>query len=186
MFYIALSATWIVVCTWSSAWELGEKKERSIFPLKKRENFANNMHQWVKDICVCLLCTVRICWPSWRNSHAVGFWQYWMLQAITCDPLIPSFISCSAQALCNPAPPFHPLSFHLITCSECFCASFHFWNSWNLCLPHGDCIVGVCFHSWNSCPESVSSTRSLHCGLWGSFIIMVEGEAVFWICQKTS
>jgi hypothetical protein len=91
-----------------------------------------------------------------------------MLQAITCDPLIPSFISCSAQALCNPAPPFHPLSFHLITCSECFCASFHFLEQL----------------------EFVSSTWRLHCGCMFpllkqlSRICVFRTELALWVMRE--
>ncbi len=123
---------------------------------------------WKIHVCVCVLCTVRICWPSWRNSHAVGFWQYWMLQAITCDPLIPSFISCSAQALCNPAPPFHPLSFHLITC---------FW-------------MLLCLFPLLEQLEFVSSTWRLHCGCMFpllkqlSRICVFHTELVLWVMRE--
>lgn len=132
-------------------------------------------------------------WSQWEYADQVG--ETLMLSVfdnIECCkqlPAIPWFHRSSH------AVPKHYVTLHLLSTLSHFIwlpafvhlsTLFHFWNSWNLCLPHGDCIVGVCLHSWNSCPESVSSTRSLHCGLWGSFIIMVEGEAVFWICQKTS
>jgi len=134
-------------------------------------------------MCVCVLCTTRIRWLSWRGSHAIDFWQHWMLQVITYNPLIPSFISCSAQTLCNRAPPFHPLSFHLITYFLMFflhlSTLFHFWNNWTLCLPHGDCIVGASFHSLKQ--MSTIFVFHLELALWVMkiFIIVVEGEVVF-------
>jgi hypothetical protein len=121
-------------------------------------------------MCMCVLCTMKICWASWRGSHVVDFWQHWMLQVITCDPLIPSFISCNPQTLCNHAPPFHPLSFHLITSFLmllCIFPLFSTFETIEICVFHMEITLWVHLSTLrNNYPQFVSSTWSLHCGLW--------------------
>jgi hypothetical protein len=94
-----------------------------------------------------------------------------MLQAITYDPLILSFISCGAQTLCNHAPPFHPFSFHLITCFLmllCIFPLFSIFEIVRICVFHMEIALWVHLSTlWNNCPQFVSSTWNLHCGLWG-------------------
>jgi hypothetical protein len=126
-----------------------------------------------------------------------------MLQAITCNPLIPSFISCSAQALCNPAPPFHPLiSFDylllnafvpLSTFGAAGICVFHMEIAlWvhvstletavqNLCLPHGACIVGyegVSSSWWREKQRSGSVKKQVRGWRWGA----KGGESITCAC----
>jgi hypothetical protein len=114
--------------------------------------------------CVCVCCV------QWKYVDQVG--EALMLLIFDniecCNPLIPSFISCSAQTLCNRAPPFHPISFHLITYFLMFLCIFPFFSTFEkigICVFHMEIALWVHLSTHNY-PQFVSSTWSLHCGLW--------------------